>query len=244
MNTSQITVSGITIDVVRKPIKNLHLAVQPPDGRVRVAAPLHLSDDAIRLAILGRLAWIRRQQAHFAAQERQSPRQYVSGECHYVAGRAYRLRVLEADAAPQVRLAGGGFLELQVRPHSTPAQREAVLHAWYRQRLRDEIPALIARWEQVLGVQVTAWGIKRMKTRWGTCNPDAQRIWLNLELAKKPPACLEYVVVHELVHMLVRPHNAAFIAHMDRTLPNWRQWRDELNRAPLAAWESEPVPPA
>lgn len=226
---------GSTAYILRLSNATSNIAVQPPDGWVRVAAPLHFSDESIRLAIIDRLAWIRRQQAQFQRQERQTPRQYVSGESHYVAGRQYRLDVIEHDAAPAVRLLrNASFLELRVRPHSDRDKREAVLYAWYRQQLREVIPELIAKWEPVLGMQVAAWGIKRMKTRWGTCNIADRRIWLNLELAKKLPPCLEYVVVHELVHLLVRLHNAAFFAHLDRVLPNWRWRRDELNRAPLA----------
>ncbi len=236
MSTSrrQISVDGLAVEVVRKEIKNLHLSVYPPDGRVRIAVPRRLDDDAVRLAVIRRLGWIRRHQERFRQQERQSAREMVSGESHYVEGRRYRLDVAEHDAPPTVRLRDNHTLELRVRPGTDRAKRAALLHGWYRDRLRQQIPDLLAKWEPIVGVEVAEWRIKRMKTRWGTCNVAARRIWLNLELAKKPAACLEYVVVHEMVHLIERRHNDRFQACMDRFLPHWRLHRDELNRAPLA----------
>lgn len=230
---THLVVAGVSIEVVRKDIKHLHLAVYPPEGRVRVAAPRRLGDDAVRLAVVARLAWIKRHQARFQAQDRLSPRELVTGESHQFAGRRYRLDVLEHDAPPAVRLLNNRTLELKVRPGADRAKREAVLHAWYRQQLRDQIPPLIAKWEPILGVAIADWRIKRMKTRWGTCNPAARRIWLNLDLAKHPPACLDYVVLHEMLHLLERHHNARFKAHLDRHLPHWRHLRAQLNHAPL-----------
>jgi predicted metal-dependent hydrolase len=188
---------------------------------------------------LSRLGWIRRQQARFAAQPRQSEREMVHGESHYVWGRRYRLMIEERDAPPQVRIHGGSKLVLQVRPGAAADKRRAILNAWYRAELKARIPDLIAKWGPLIGVQVTEWRIKRMKTRWGTCNIEAQRIWLNLELAKKPPHCLEYVLVHEMVHLLEQHHNERFRALMDQFMPQWQLYRDELNRAPLAHehWE-------
>ena len=225
---------GIPVEVVRKDIKNLHLGVYPPAGRVRVAAPLWLDDEAIRLAVVSRLAWVRRQRAGFARQERQSEREFVSGESHYFAGRRYRLDVVERDAPPSARVKNNSWLELSVRPGADLQTREAVLHRWYRRRLRDEVPRLVARWEPKFGVPVAEVRIRRMKTRWGSCNPDARRIWLNLELAKKQPSCLEYVFVHEMAHLIERHHNERFHALMDQHLPQWRIRRAELDRAPLA----------
>ena len=229
-----IEVSGIQVEVVRKQIKNLHLGVYPPAGRVRVAVPLWIDDDAVRLAVVGKLGWIRRKQQAFAEQPRQSPREMVSGESHYFLGRRYRLRVIEQAAPPQVRVQGHTTLELSVRPGTDTAKREEILRHWYRQELKRLLPDLIAKWEPIIGVQVAEWGIKRMKTRWGTCNIAARRIWLNLELVKKPPQCLEYVVVHEMVHLLERYHNDRFQAFMDSFLPQWRLHREDLKRAPLA----------
>lgn len=222
------------MDVVRKEIKNLHLGVYPPDGRVRVAAPLLISDDAVRLAVIGKLGWIRRQRAKYEAQPRQSQRQMVSGESHYFLGRRYRLRVQQSDSPPRVALRGKTAIEIFVRPEATAEQRRALLQRWYRERLKALIPPLLEKWQQALGVQAADWGIKRMKTRWGTCNIKARRVWFNLELAKKPEQCLEYVVAHELMHLLERHHDDRFTALMDRHLTNWRQLRSELNQAPLA----------
>ena len=232
--TQRIQVQELAVEIVRKPIKNLHLGVYPPDGRVRVAVPLHLDNEAVRLAVVTRLAWIRRQRQHFLAQPRQSRREMVSGESHYVAGQRYRLDVVTVDAPAGVRIRNREILELRVRPGMERDQRQAVLQRWYRQRLREAIPPLLVRWEERLGVRVAQWRIKRMKTRWGTCNITARRIWLNLELARTPPACLEYVLVHELLHLLERHHNHHFRALLDQHLPHWRTLRDELKRLPLA----------
>lgn len=230
---SHITVNGLPVQIVRKDIKNLHLGVYPPHGRVRVAAPLRLSDDAVRLAVIGKLGWIKRQRARFEDQPRESRREMVSGESHYFLGRRYRLRVAEHDGFPKV-VVRNRFIELQVRPGSTDGKRKEVLERWYRHQLKQLIPPLIEKWQTTLGVALAEWGVKRMKTRWGTCNAEARRIWLNLELVKKPPQCLEYILVHELAHLLERHHNEHFIAVMDEHLPQWRQCRKELNAAPLA----------
>ena len=236
MTTSkhQVEVSGITVEVVRKDIKNLHLGVYPPKGRVRVAAPLHIDDEAVRLAVISRLGWIRRKQNGFEQQDRQSEREMITGESHYVQGRRYRLDVIEQNDRPALRLKNNRTLELRVRPGTSRDKREAMLHGWYRQRLRKQIPQLISKWAPKTGVTVSECCIKRMKTRWGTCNKDARRIWLNLELAKKSSACLEYILVHEMVHLLERHHNDRFLEYMDRFMPQWRLYRDELNKAPLA----------
>jgi len=232
--TTSLTVSGIPVEVVRKDIKNLHIGVYPPNGRVRVAAPLVVSDEAVRLAVVDKLGWIRRQQARFADQSRQSKREMVNGESHWFLGRRYRLRVQEQAGPARVALRGVATLDLLVRPGTNAEQREAVLARWHREQLRALIPPLLEKWETALGVQVADWGIKRMKTKWGSCNPKARRVWLNLELAKKPIQCLEYIVVHELVHLLERHHDERFTALMDTHLPPWRHSRELLNRAPLA----------
>ena len=234
IETSHITVSGIRVSIVRKAIKNLHLGVYPPHGRVRVAAPLAVSDAAVRLAVVGKLGWIKRQQARFAAQPRQSQREMVSGESHYFLGRRYRLRVVEVSGPGRVVLRHRSILELHVRRDLDATERERVLHHWYRVRLRELIPPLLTKWEAALGVHAAGGGIKKMKTKWGTCSLDAGRIWLNLELAKKPVQCLEYLVVHELAHLIEPHHNDRFASIMDTHLPAWRVCRAELNRAPLA----------
>jgi predicted metal-dependent hydrolase len=233
IETRQITISGLRVSVVRKAIKNLHLGVYPPNGRVRVAVPLRVSDDAVRLAVIGKLGWIKRQQARFESQPRQSAREMVSGESHYFLGRRYRLRVVKHDG-PSLVARRKSTIELHVRPETSPEQRERVLQRWYRRQLKTLIPSLVAKWQTVLGVQLAHWGVKRMKTKWGSCNAEARRIWLNLELAKKPAQCLEYIIVHELAHLVERHHNERFIAIMDQHLPQWRMHRQELNSAPLA----------
>jgi len=235
----QISVSDVVVDVVRKDIKNLHLAVYPPDGRVRVAAPLLIDDEAVRLAVVSKLAWIKRQQDLFQSQDRQSAREYVSRESHYYWGDRYLLNVAYHDAPPQVVVRNKSTLDLFVRGGSNTAQRERVLQEWYRQRLKEAIPPLIAKWEPIIGVEIADWRVKRMKTKWGTCTIEARRIWLNLELVKKPPQCLEYIIVHEMVHLLERHHNDRFVAYMDEFMPQWRLFRGELNQAPLAyeTWE-------
>lgn len=231
--TRHLTVSGIKVEVVRKDIKNLHLGVYPPHGRVRVAAPLVVSDEAVRLAVIDKLGWIKRQRAQFAEQPRQSQREMVNGESHYFLGQRYRLRVHEHAGLAKVAVRGIASLDLFVRPGASAEQREAVLLHWYREQLKTMVPPLLEKWQPILGVQASHWGIKKMKTKWGSCNPTAKRLWFNLELAKKPVMCLEYIVVHELVHLLERKHTARFTALMDGFLPNWRVCRETLNSGVL-----------
>jgi len=233
IETCEITVSGLTVEVVRKDIKNLHLGVYPPHGRVRVAAPLTISNEAVRLAVIGKLGWIKRQQAKFEAQPRQSQREMVSGESHYFLGKRYRLRVHEQDGPAKVVVHGKTWIDLFVRPETTAEQRELVLQRWYRKQLKMLIPPILEKWEGVLGVKVADWGIRKMKTKWGSCNIEARRIWFNLELAKKPVQCLEYIVLHELIHLIERHHNDRFMEFMDRHMPNWQMLRNELNSLPL-----------
>lgn len=230
----RFTVSGIPVAVVRKPIGSLRFAVQPPDGAVRVTVPLDVSDDTIRLAVIDKLPWIKRQRATFVAQPRQSPRAMVTGETHYVFGRACRLRIVEEDGPVRIALPRKGELVVRARPGLTQEQRERAMQTWYRERLKEVVPDLVTKWERLLGVKATAVGIKRMKTRWGTCNTTARRIWINLELAKKPQRCLEYIVAHELVHLVERTHSAKFVRLLDRYMPRWKAYRAELNAAPLA----------
>lgn len=227
-------IHGTPVEVVRKDIKNLHVGVYPPSGRVRVAAPLRLDDDAVRLAVISRLGWIRRQQAGFAQQVRQSLRELATGESHYFQGRRYRLNVIEHDGPPSVRLPSNTTMEMRVRPGTNWDKREEVLEQWYRRRLRVQIGPLLEKWETRIGVAVAEVRIKKMRTRWGSCNARVRRIWLNLELVKKPASCLEYILVHEIVHILERRHNARFRELIDRLMPTWRLRREELNRAPLA----------
>ena len=234
-----ITIRGLRVEIVRKDIKNLHVGVYPPSGRVRVAAPLLVKDDAVRLALITRLRWIKRQQAKFENQARQSVREMVSGETHYLFGRPYRLRLVIHDGPASITIHNKSTIELRVRPGTSTEYRERVLHEWYRAQLKELIPPLLKKWEKRLGVRASEWGIRRMRTKWGTCNEKAGRIWLNLELAKKEEHCLEYVLVHELTHLKERHHNDRFIAIMDKSLPNWRSIKQVLNAAPLAHEEWE-----
>jgi len=222
------------VEVVRKDIKNLHLGVYPPNGHVRVAVPLRINDETVRLAVISRLGWIRRKQIEFINQNRQSRREMITGESHYFRGRRYRLDVVEYDGPGTIRLKNSSSMELLVRPNMDRDKREEVLNRWYRSMLQEQIPGLIAKWQPRLGVRVEEWHIKKMKTLWGSCNAEAKRIWLNLELAKKSPSCVEYILVHEMIHLLERRHSGAFRTLMDHYMPNWRLYRDELNRAPLA----------
>ena len=229
-----IEIRGIPVEIVRKDIKHLHLGVYPPEGRVRVAAPLRLDDDAVRLAVISRLAWIRRRRAEFEGQDRQSRRDFVSGESHYFEGRRYRLDVVPTNGPTGIRLRGNAWIEMRVRPGTSRDGREALLYRWYRDRMRERIPEMVAKWEPRIGVTVAEWRVRRMKTRWGTCNREAGRIWLNSELAKKPVSCLEYVVVHEMVHLIERGHTERFRGMLDRVMPGWRGRVEELNRGWLA----------
>lgn len=230
----QLTISDITIDVVRKDIKNIHLAVYPPTGRVRIAAPLKVNDDAIRLFAISKLGWIKRNQRKFDRQERIPAREYKERESHYFQGRRYLLNIIEHDAAPNVVLKSKKYIELYVRPGTTKEKCHEIMTEWYRKELKSQIPEIIAKWEKILNVEVNDWHVKQMKTKWGSCNIDKKRILLNLELAKKPERCLEYIVVHEMIHLLERHHNDRFLYYMDTYLPNWRQLKDELNKLPVS----------
>ncbi len=233
-----LSIGGINVAVVRKDIKNLHVGVYPPDGRVRIAAPLTVSDAAVRSAVAGKLGWIKRQRRNFENQPRESAREVVSGETHYFLGKRYRLRVL-VENAPRAVALRRQTIEMRVRPGDDAARRRGVLEEWYREQLRELIPPLMRKWGPRVGAHAAAFGIKRMKTKWGACSIGSRRIWLNLELAKKPPACLEYLVVHELAHLRFRHHDEHFAALMDRLLPKWQHTRRVLNATPLAHAEWE-----
>jgi hypothetical protein len=233
----RIDIGELTIDVVRKSIKNMHLSVYPPAGRVRIAVPLDIDDDAVRLYIISKLSWIKRNQRKFENQDRQSPRAFLERESHYFQGQRYLLRITEHEAPPKVELKTKTYIDLYVRPGSTIEQRTIILNEWYRKQLKNQIPEIIAKWEKIIGVTVSDWGIKQMKTKWGTCNIEEKRIWINLELAKKPAICLEYIVVHEMIHLLERHHNAIFLAYIDKFIPQWKFHKEELNRLPVSHGE-------
>lgn len=224
----------MVVEVVQKDIKNIHLSVYPPTGHVKVAAPNRMSVDVIRAYVISKLTWIRKQQNKFRNQEREAPRDFVSRESHYFLGKRYLLKVIEHDAAAKIVLKHR-TLELYVRPGTSKARKKELLQEWYRDRLKQLIPSLISKWERKMKVTVSDFGVRRMKTKWGTCNQEAKRIWLNLELAKKPVECLEYIIVHEMVHLLERRHNERFLVYLNDHLPGWRLVRQELNRLPLSS---------
>lgn len=224
----RIVVNDTEVSVTKKAIKNMHLYVKPPDGRVEVSAPLSLSDESIVLFIRAKIGWIHRQQEKFRKQLRQTVREYVSGEALYVWGRQYYLLVNYSNKGNSLVLDGEKAI-LTVRERSTAAQREKYVAEWYRGILKAEIERVLPKWEENTGLHPNGWQIKNMKTRWGTCNVNTRKIWLNLQLAKKTPECLEYVIVHELMHLIERSHNEKFVALMDQYLPNWREVRKKLN---------------
>lgn len=221
-------ISGVEIEVVKKNIKNMHLSVLPPDGRVRISAPTAASNEAISLFAISKIAWVKKQIQKFENQQRQSEREYISGESHYLWGRRYKLELKYTKTTNKVEIKSNKLI-LTVREHSTPKQRENIINEWYRAELKAKLPALIEKWEEIIGVKANAVGVKNMLTRWGTCNVKDKRIWINLQLAKKPLNCLEYIVVHELVHLLEKTHSPVFVEYMDKFLPDWRVIKDELN---------------
>ena len=230
---TQIACGEITVDVVLKDIKNIHLSVYPPNGRVRIAAPSRMSLDTIRVFTITKLGWIKQQQKKLQEQARETPREYVDRESHDVWGKRYLLTVLEGDAVPSVALQHSRML-LRVRPGTDAKKKQAIVEAWYRREIKQAVPPLIARWEPLMGVQVERFFVQRMKTKWGSCNHSARTIRLNTELAKKPRECLEYIVVHEMTHVLEPTHNARFVALMDQFMPQWPFYRDQLNRLPVS----------
>ena len=225
-------IGALQVEVQRKSIKNLHIAVLPPHGAVRVSAPLRMSDDAVRIAVACRLTWIKKQQRAFADQVRESRREMVSGESHYLWGKRYLLEVLPTTGKHHIKITHHKIW-LFVRRGTTCTNQMALLERFYRSELKREISRLLDYWQKKMGVRASRFGVKKMKTRWGSCNTEVGSIWLNLELAKKPPECLTYIVVHELVHLLERHHNDQFMAYMDTFLPNWRSTKQLLNTLKL-----------
>jgi predicted metal-dependent hydrolase len=229
---SQITVGGLTVDVVHKDIKNVHLSVHPPTGRVTIAAPAHMSLDTVRLFAIAKVSWIRQQQDKLNLQDRETPREFLSRESHYVWGERYLMKVVEVDAPPAIELKHSRMV-FQIRPGMDTDKKKEVLDGWYRELVREAIEPLFKTWEQRIGVKATGVSVRRMKTKWGSCNPIAKTILLNTDLAKKPRECLEYIVVHELVHLLEPTHNERFIKLMDRHMPKWQSHRQLLNSLPV-----------
>jgi predicted metal-dependent hydrolase len=225
----KISIGDIIIDVVRKNIKHMHLSVHPPDGKVRISAPKRIDDEAVRSFAVSKLKWIKRHRARLKKQKHPLPLKYLSGESHYFRGKRYVLNVIYlSPPLPNKVKIRGEYLDLSIRKGSRREQRRRVLTEWYREQLKNEIPNLMKKWERKIGVRASDWGVRQMKTKWGSCNVTAKRIWLNLKLAKKPPRCLEYIMVHELVHFLEPSHNSKFKAYMDKFLPEWRSIEKEL----------------
>ena len=231
MSIATLQLGEISLDVIRKEIKNVHLSVHPPTGRVRIAAPLRMSQDAIRLFAISKVSWIKRHQNKVQSQDRETPREYLDRESHYVWGRRVLLKIIEADDPPLVEHAHTRLV-LQIRPDTSIDARESVVSAWYRQQVRLKAEPLIENWQDRLKVHASTLFVQQMKTKWGSCNPTTRTIRINTELAKKPPECLEYIVLHEMLHLLEPTHNTRFISLMDRYMPHWRETRDLLNRLP------------
>jgi predicted metal-dependent hydrolase len=229
---TQIELDDIKIDVVFKDIKNVHLSVYPPNGRVRIAAPLRMNADTIRAFAISKLSWIRQQQEKIQAQERETPREYLCRESHYLWGKRYLLDVVEANSRPDVQLEHAKMI-LQVRPGTDENRKQAIVEEWYRAQLRQAATPLISKWQPLIGVKVERLFVQRMKTKWGSCSPKSGNIRLNTDLAKKPPECLEYILVHEIVHLLEPTHNARFVSLMDSFVPKWQFYREALNRLPV-----------
>jgi len=229
----QIELGNIKIDVEQKNIKNIHLSVYPPKGKVRISAPERMDLDTIRVFAISKLSWIKKQQELFKNQDRETPREYITKESHYFKGERYLLKVTKHNARPKVILKHR-VIELYIRPNTTIEKRKQILDEWYRAELKKIVPKMIKKWEKKIGIKSNEFGIKKMRTKWGSCSTEAKRIWVNLELAKKPTECLEYIIVHELVHLLERSHNKKFVKFMDEFMPKWRFYRDELNRLPFS----------
>lgn len=230
---TQVKLGDIVVDVVLKDIKNVHLSVYPPTGRVRISAPSRMSLDTIRVFAISKLSWIRQQQRKLREQERETRREYLNRESHCVWGKRYLLTVSESDQSPSVELKHSQML-LRVRPSTDEFKKRAIVEEWYRQQLKKAVPRFIAKWEPLMGVKVERLFVQRMKTKWGSCNHGARNIRLNTDLAKKPGECLEYIVVHEMVHLLEPTHNERFLALIDRFMPKWQFYRDQLNRLPVS----------
>lgn len=228
----RLDLGEIAVDVTFKNIKNVHLSVYPPAGHVRISAPIRMSLNTVRVFAISKLGWIKQQQRKIVGQDRETPREYLDLESHYLWGKRYLLRVIEGNPSSTIEVQHSKLL-LRVPPKTTEEKKQDIVARWYRGQLKAAVPSVIARWSPLLGVTVEAFYVQQMKTKWGSCNHRAGTIRLNTELAKKPNECLEYVVVHEMVHLLEPTHNARFIALMERFMPNWRLRRDRLNQLPV-----------
>ncbi len=231
--SAEITLGDMSVAVVLKDIKHIHLSVYPPDGRVRIAAPAHMDLDTLRVYAIGKLPWIRQQQQKLRDQARETPRELLNRESHYLWGQRYLLKVIEEEVPPSVAVEPGTLI-LSIRPGTNEDKKQALIAGWYRVQVKEAATQLVASWEAKLGVRVERVFVQRMKTRWGSCNPATRTIRLNTELAKKPAQCLEYIVAHELTHLLERRHNDRFKSLLVAHMPQWSRYREMLNSLPLA----------
>ena len=232
---STVKIGEIAVDVIRKKIKNIHLSVHPPSGRVTISAPSRLSLDHVRLFAISKVGWIRQQQKKLTSQKRESPREYLNRESHYVWGERYLLKIVHSDRSPFVELSHRKMI-LRIREGWSQSQKKEFIELWYRQQMKETLPLIIKKWEPRMKVKVNRFFVQKMKTQWGSCNSHSQNIRLNTELAKKPRELLEYVIVHEMAHLLEPSHGPRFIAHMDCFMPQWRSYREELNQLPLGSY--------
>ncbi|MFA4994139.1 MAG: SprT family zinc-dependent metalloprotease [Bdellovibrionales bacterium] len=228
----QILLGKIAIEVVLKDIKNVHLSINPPYGRVKIAAPKGTKLDRLRVFAVSKLAWIKKQQTKLREQQRETPREFLERESHYVWGKRYLLKIITEDIPPSVELRHNKVI-LSVRPNFEEVKRKEVVEQWYRDQLRKVAPRIIAKWEPILRVRVKKLYIQRMRTKWGSCTSSARSIRLNTDLARKPKQCLEYIIVHEMLHLVEPSHNARFVALIDRYLPRWSLLRQQLNSLPV-----------
>ena len=231
--TTQIELGDVKVDVVFKDIKNIHLSVYPPAGKVKISAPLRMDIDTIRIFAISKLGWIKKQQKKFQEQERETPREYLDLESHYLWGKRYLLKIIEVNKPLSVELKHNKMI-LRIRPGTDDKKKKDIIDSWYREQLKKAVPPLIAKWELLVNVKVERFFVQRMKTKWGSCNHQAHSIRLNTELSKKPKECLEYVIVHEMVHLLEPTHNSRFIALMDQFISQWKFYRDKLNQLPVS----------
>jgi len=230
-SSKTITIEGIDVLVQRKKIKNVHLVIYPPDGRVRLSVPLHINDRSVHSIITNRLPWIKQKQAQIQSQKQIIQPRLINDDTLQFFGESYRMEVIHKNGRSKVQLKSNQVIQLTIKADASKSDRQRAIDNFYRAELKTRIPRLITKWQPIIGKQVNEWHIKKMKTRWGSCNIRARRIWLNLELAKQPPECLEYVVVHEMTHLLERYHNRTFYGYLDKFLPTWRKPRDILKRS-------------
>jgi hypothetical protein len=228
----RLDLGGIPVEVSFKDIKNVHLSVYPPTGRVRISAPARMTLDTVRVFAISKLGWIKQQQKKLREQERETHREYLNQESHYLWGKRYLLRVIEDRRSPSIEVQHSRLL-LHVPIGTNEQKMQVIVAEWYRNQIKAAITPVISRWASVMDVEVSGFYVQQMKTKWGSCNHRAGTIRLNTELAKKPKECLEYVVVHEMAHLIEPTHNPRFISIMDRFMPNWRLRRDQLNRLPV-----------